>query len=355
MPVRRAVVRVQSLTRSQLRRSAAHDYRKNTEYDLHVDHDRSHYNQTLAGTDIVADCENIAARYPFARKDKNREPIIAAQLVLTAAADWFDEKFENWRNDPAALQPWIDVNLAFLRSEYGDMLANVQLHLDEQAPHIHAYIVPLADRTYVTNHDDGQRATIKKTVNYGAMFSDSKAVYAKARRSGGTSDDTKLGRLQTAYGLAVNPLGLERGIRKSAAHYVSPGDYRGRLQQVHGRVPAPVPTMARTLEPVHRGDVLSPAMKYKNDLNQKRYQEVLNALDEREPYVAAVGATALESDLLKRELERTRIDLARSREAEHLAVMELRRNQDYMSSLRALTPGAVRKNLRSRRPLTKPR
>lgn len=344
MVIRRVVARVQSLTRSQLRLSAAHDSRKNTLSDSHIDQQRSHQNMTLVGRDIVADCERIAAPYPVARKDKNKEPIVAAQLVLTAAADWFDDQYPTWRDDPAVLQPWIDSNLEFLRSEYGDMLANVQLHLDEQAPHIHAYIVPLADRRFVTNHPDGQRQTIKKTINFGAIFSDTKEICAEARRSG-SSDDTKLGRLQTAYGAAMQPLGLERGIRKSTAKHVSPEDFREMLQTAHGPVPRPVPTKARSLEPVQRGDALSPEITHKNSLNQQRHKQVVAAYDKLEPYVSAVRAAALESDLLKQELERTQIELARSREAEHEAIMELRKNQDYMSSLRALTASAVRQKL----------
>lgn len=51
-------------------------------------------------------------------------------------------------NDPAAkadYDAWVDRNLRFLRGLFGDQLVSMIEHVDEEHPHLHAYILPLND------------------------------------------------------------------------------------------------------------------------------------------------------------------------------------------------------------------
>lgn len=51
-------------------------------------------------------------------------------------------------SDPAAkaeYDAWVDRNVRFLRQLFGDQLVSIVEHVDEEHPHLHAYILPLAD------------------------------------------------------------------------------------------------------------------------------------------------------------------------------------------------------------------
>lgn len=46
----------------------------------------------------------------------------------------------------ADYQAWVRLNVAFFRALYGERLVSVVQHLDEEHPHLHAFILPLGDR-----------------------------------------------------------------------------------------------------------------------------------------------------------------------------------------------------------------
>lgn len=46
----------------------------------------------------------------------------------------------------ADYQAWVRLNVAFFRALYGDRLVSVVQHLDEEHPHLHAFILPMGDR-----------------------------------------------------------------------------------------------------------------------------------------------------------------------------------------------------------------
>jgi hypothetical protein len=100
------------------------------------------------------------------------------------------------------------------------------LHLDEEAPHIHFVTVPIAQVKTKNRH--GERTTDK--ISFTALFSDTRKVIAQARWAGRTSEDTKLGRLQTSYAEAVAHLGLARGISSDRRH-VTPKEYREAISK----------------------------------------------------------------------------------------------------------------------------
>lgn len=340
----RVVCRVAPLTRSELAAAAAHVERRNTARDAHIDPAREQFNRVLFGSgDICRDADQILAGYKHARRPKDGEPVSVAQMILSARGEWFDAEFPAWRERPEVLEPWLSSNLAWLRARYGDGLASVTLHLDEMAPHLDAFVVPLADRRFVsTDRRTGERReTVKRVVNYHALFGDDKATLAQARQAG-TSDDTKLGRLQTDYADVMARHGLERGIRKSESKHRTPAEYREAIQRAQAPVPKPVPRKARKIERITRSDALGRQIAEKNEANARRHGVLVAALDEREPIVAVTGAAGAEVRSLTEKLQKREAELVRAREAEHAAVEELRADKERMASLRAVTPDRVR-------------
>jgi hypothetical protein len=83
------------------------------------------------------------------------------------------------------MQQWAIASRDWLTENYGDKCVRAELHLDESTPHIHAYIVPLNEKTNRVSHD--------------AMFG-----------GRGGQGRKKLSQLQDSYAAALAPLGIER-------------------------------------------------------------------------------------------------------------------------------------------------
>ena len=77
----------------------------------------------------IAKFDEVARTY---KKDKTRKD---AQVLLTFVASF------PTHDDPDGLKKWQDANLKYLKEKYGDKLQGAVLHLDEEYPHIHAYII----------------------------------------------------------------------------------------------------------------------------------------------------------------------------------------------------------------------
>ena len=226
-------IRVEPLSREDVKKASAHNARELDE--LHVDATRTAFNQCLFGTnDIVADVENILVKY-----DKPQSKVVCCEVVATASADYFDSISPNWRMGPSffsdELKNWIKLNKEAFIKKYGvNRLASMHLHLDEQAPHFHIFIVPVSKYEIST----GRGAKTKKMVTrvmYSKMFGDTQQVLDKARKEK-NSELTKLGRMQSWYAEAMKPTGLERGIKNSQATHEEIKEYRQRLK-VTGNMP----------------------------------------------------------------------------------------------------------------------
>ena len=262
----------------------------------HIDQTRTHLNQVLAGdADPVVGVTRVRGQYKEARKG---EGPVCAEMLLTAKAEWFDTKYPGWRQNPELLKPWVEAQLQFLVERYGERsLASVMLHLDEQAPHVHAFIVPINDRKYVSNLKNAGGATVTKPViSYGHYFSDTKAVLTTARRNGST-DDTKLGKLQTDYANAMNTFGLKRGRRKSIATHVKPGAYRADLARglsASTNLPKKLVTGDCMLETIKAADVIAGKLSGKNEINAKRHADVVAMVRERGKFISTATSMAQE-------------------------------------------------------------
>ena len=62
--------------------------------------------------------------------------VIARDLLLTASPEFFKNK------NNEQIDNWIDINVKFLKENFGDNIRYAVAHLDELTPHIHALLVP---------------------------------------------------------------------------------------------------------------------------------------------------------------------------------------------------------------------
>jgi transposase-like protein len=221
------VFRVIPLSKLHLAKAEAHNRRITPESS--IDPDRSHLNMCLHGSmHVESDVEAVLAQY-----DKPQSKVVCAEVLLTAGADFFNEISPDWRQGPDffsdAMKAWVKLNQEAMHKKFGKGLASMHLHLDEEAPHIHAFVVPLS--TYEIN--TGRAGKAKKEVTrvmYSKVFGDTMQVLKAARISQRSDTDTKLGMLQTWYADAMKSTGLERGIRNSSATHTTIKEYQKRLK-----------------------------------------------------------------------------------------------------------------------------
>ncbi len=107
----------------------------------------------------------------------------AIELLLSASVEQFGGRKE-WRDsDPKAIDEWCDASVQFLRDMFGENCVYATLHLDEQSPHLHAFVCPITR--------DGRLAA-----------NDPEFI------GGGR---TRLREIQDLYYSYMKPLGLDRG------------------------------------------------------------------------------------------------------------------------------------------------
>ena len=132
-----------SHTWGELRQAAQHTVRDPSVSWLgeNIDPTRTHLNETLVGSgDVVAD---VKARLDAVGLEPKAGQVVARELLLSASSSYFAANGHTGRHgnfDPDKLAVWRDTSLQFLRDEFGDNLVTACLHLDETAPHIHAWI-----------------------------------------------------------------------------------------------------------------------------------------------------------------------------------------------------------------------
>ncbi|MHB8282891.1 MAG: MobV family relaxase, partial [bacterium] len=224
----KAVLRVERIKNlSNLGNRNKHNERDNfKKVSIHIDEKRTGLNINLfpENPDAKNLVENKIKEYGLSRSDGS----VGAEMILTASKDYFDKNYPEWKNNPDVLKSWIEKNKQFLSDKYGSKNVSAQLHLDEETPHIHAIIVPIAERRFVKRN--GQEVK-KLKINYSHFFGDKNDLIKQARNTG-TTDDLKLGRLQSYYAEYMQELGLSRGIRKSEAKNISPAEYREQINNI---------------------------------------------------------------------------------------------------------------------------
>lgn len=282
----------------------AHTHQARIKPPANADPSRLRLNEVLHGSgDVRQDVLDIFSQHKLA--DKRGVPF--AEMVLTANAAWFDEICPGWKQGKRtpAFQQWLDLTMQFLREEYGEGLASAVLHMDEEAPHIHAMIVPIC--TYTKRFRHGQKEVTR--IKYSHFFSDDAQLISKARKEN-NPELTKLGRLQSRYAAAVAPTGLVRGRRGSQATHTSTSEWRKQLNQPSQWPARPalqdVPEetaleklTSKALGKATRKEQVSNA----NDAMRKAYQkEIKKYVRQAQSKAKRYDALASENKALKKEL-----------------------------------------------------
>ena len=147
--------------------------------------------------------ERVMARYGV--KPATKRTVVAGEFIVTANSEYFGGYgFESW--DAKVVRKWLKATMKMLRKTFGDRLVAVVLHMDEAAPHLHAYVVPLAkhrkDRPWSPN-------CRKQRIKAGQWKVAGRDFFFR----------TNLISFQDAYGEAIKPIGLLRGQRGSRAKH----------------------------------------------------------------------------------------------------------------------------------------
>lgn len=228
-------------SRQAINAASRHNARTSVEPAPNVEKSETHLNRALIGTgDFLRDySDSPLSKVPLA---KGKLGIHAAELILTARADWFNRKFPGWKGDPDLLNEWADRQLRFLKDSFGNKCVSAVLHLDEDAPHLHVLVIPVAPTFY--GRDKEGRLRVCDRVNYRAIFGDAHST-VHAARAAKDPEMTKLGRLHTAYARYLDGLGLKRGqnsyLRPKKRSHTPPGPYRKKKEAlVAAAGPAPV-------------------------------------------------------------------------------------------------------------------
>ncbi len=347
-----AVLRIAPVKQSALRSMAKHHGRQHSKTDEHVDPDRSDMNKVLEGTgDPALDVEAMASNYRLAKTTD--DPTLACEVILTAGREYFDREFPRWREDPDTLKPWIDANLSYLRDNPDTMgtLASATLHLDEDAPHIHAVTVPIADVRIKNRNVD----RVERRISYSQIFGDSKATLAEARRNGTVATDTKLGRMQTAYAEHLQRAGLhlERGSSNTGRKHISPRKYRDIIAFERPNVETqPINTIIQPKNPktikerlkaaqdiIVNGDKAQILKEHKNTEHLLAQEAIKRG--KMIPDAFKVEALENENRNLKIEVELLQDRIKSLSEKQQAIAEELRQNKELMKEYRGLDEFAL--------------
>jgi len=199
-----AVLRVAKLkTMGEIGALGKHNER--TRDTPNADAERLGDNVRLAGSgDWCADAQRRLDAAPRIRSNA----VLALEHVMTASRDFYHQGTPD--EHAARLEDWTARSMAWLRDRYGsENVVAAVLHKDEQTPHIQALVVPL--------HED-------------------KGLNAKFWIDG----RAKLAAMQDSYARAMEPLGLERGVRGSVADHQTVKAFYAKIEQ-----PTPAPEMVR--------------------------------------------------------------------------------------------------------------
>jgi hypothetical protein len=137
-----------------------------------------------------------------------KDAVLCSEIFLSASPEYFRPHDSSLAGEWVEKRMWDFANASseWLQENYGDKCVRAELHLDEATPHIHAYIVPINDKT--------------KQLSHKAMFG-----------GDGRQASIKLSKLQDSYATALAPLGIERGVKGSKATHTKVKEYYSAVNQ----------------------------------------------------------------------------------------------------------------------------
>ena len=167
-------------------------------------------NIRLIGNDNDPSLEEIVkAKIASSTKHKPRkDAVLCSEIFLSASPEYFrphdPDKAGEW-NDKL-MWNFANASTKWLQENFGEKCVRAELHLDESTPHIHAYIVPVNDKT--------------KKLSHKAMFG-----------GDGRQASIKMSKLQDSYAKGLSHLGIERGVKGSKATHTKVKEYYQAVNQ----------------------------------------------------------------------------------------------------------------------------
>jgi hypothetical protein len=160
---------------------------------------------------------------------RNRDTVLCREVVLSASPSYFRPGREHIGGafDPDKTKAWARIALAWAKRQWPDQLASAVLHLDEQTGHIHLLVVPR-----IAKPEGGWKLNSK------ALF-----------------DRSRLRELQTAYGEAVAPLGIQRGLPGSMTTHTTIRQFYGAAMKADKPPPRPKAPPAPKAPPPPEGKI----------------------------------------------------------------------------------------------------
>jgi Plasmid recombination enzyme len=192
-----AIARIKKLKQSNLAGSEQHTTRSRETPNA----DPTQPNPRLIGT-VEAPVLEALVRQRIGAQPIRKNAVWCVEMLLTVSPDYFrpDEPSRAGYWDESRLEQYQWAVQQWLSETYGDRIVRAELHLDEATPHIHAYLVPLDERG---------------KLNCRGLF----------------GSREKLRQFQDNYAKALEPLGVDRGIRGSRATHTAIQEYYAAVMQ----------------------------------------------------------------------------------------------------------------------------
>lgn len=316
LPNHPTVVRIKKLTSfGAVGSSAAHTWR--TMPVPHADETRTHLNEDWRDANSPKALRAAMEERLVLAEQWSERPVIAIEYLVTANHAAFQEN-----GGPVAWRPYFEDSLAWLEKHHGrENVVAVNIQLDESAPHMVAYVVPLVSREArertrsvfgEKDPETGRQTRVKHTETVPAHVSLSADHYVGTRE--------KLSRMQTNFAAEVGERhGLRRGIERSALNHVNLKQYHDALMRgIQQRLEISPEILKR------QGGILS------KETPEQAANRVAEVLQEQMGVLAAQAATARLDRQRAEEWEQTAVNAQADR---HRAQKALCKTQEDLEGL----------------------
>lgn len=176
----------------------------------HVDPEKTSLNRHLVGggVPLAESIDAVLEARGLDRRALRKDAVLANDILLTLSPEYFSARADSprigGRWDQERTVAFAKTAKTFLKEQFGDLLVEAVLHLDERTPHIHAVVVP------VLPHQTDRH---KSRLSSKDMF-----------------NPQGLRRLQDDYQRAVKPLGIGPRLKGSTAKHTEVKEFYSRVQ-----------------------------------------------------------------------------------------------------------------------------
>ena len=210
---------------STLTKSVGHNLRTSADTRAHLNASAPEPLRVLCGApDWVAPWRTQVNGMHLRQLAQGQSHTLAREFFLGMSPEWAEGK------NQADIDAWAAANVDWLRARFGSERVKLAvLHLDEQSPHLAAYVVGLAadtNRAGQTRTDRGNGWTLSDRV----------------LGLGGSKD--ALVKLQDEYASAMERFALERGRRNSKAKHQTVAEWRRLMAEPMSGITVPKPPEA---------------------------------------------------------------------------------------------------------------